>query len=670
MKCSLFQIAASLCLLAACSSLDQFEQYTASSQTSVSDEGLVKRIVFEMPEVFPGDAVSETKSSLKPSGESITFAWEATDTVGIYPNKGAQVYFLCEGGVGTNTVGFDGGGWSLRRNSTYTSYFPFVGDIYLDRKKIPVCFEGQEQIGVSSYDGARIFLASEGRSSENGALQFSFEMLNTVIRLNANLPAGTYTKVTLTVDEPEFVSSGTYDLSERTIHGIDYSNTLEISLRDFVLDRDEEVYIYLTSAPVKLAHKLVKVRFISTESIYLCEKTPSKDYTAGTWFGLNCSELQKIGFAFADPVVKELCVKNWDTDGDGEMSFAEAAAVTDIGTVFRGNNKITSFNEFQYFTGLTSLKDNTFQDCSALSSVTLPNSIKCIGNKAFYTCKSLTSLIFPDSVNSIGDDAFRNCSGLTSIVFPEGLSSVGRSAFLGCSGLTSIVFPEGLSSVGYSAFLGCSGLTSIVLPKSLSSIGANAFSGCSSLESATISGQFSITPGVLYTNRVFSDCEALKTVIFGEGITYIPDGSNTNSSRDNMFANCPNLATIILPSTLESIGDNAFRGCSGLTSIVFPESLTRIGLAAFIGCSGLTSLELPECLTSIGNYAFYNCSGLTSIHINAIALPEIANLNSSPMSVFDNTNNCPIYVPAVSMDAYKADDNWGIYSDRINAFGN
>ena len=104
------------------------------------------------------------------------------------------------------------------------------------------------------------------------------------------------------------------------------------------------------------------------------------------------------------------------------------------------------------------------------------------------------------------------------------------------------------------------------------------------------------------------------------------------------------------------------------------EIYNGVGSAA-ISPSPTGAVTIPSMLagrpvTCIGKYAFYNCSGLTSIHINAIALPEIANLNSSPMSVFDNTNNCPIYVPAVSMDAYKADDNWGIYSDRINAFGN
>ena len=92
---------------------------------------------------------------------------------------------------------------------------------------------------------------------------------------------------------------------------------------------------------------------------------------------------------FADANVKALCVANWDTNSDGELSLAEAAAVTDLGDVFQGSN-ITSFDELQYFTGLTSINESTFKNCTVLTSIIFPNSLTSIGESAFEGCTGLT----------------------------------------------------------------------------------------------------------------------------------------------------------------------------------------------------------------------------------------------------------------------------------------
>ena len=89
---------------------------------------------------------------------------------------------------------------------------------------------------------------------------------------------------------------------------------------------------------------------------------------------------------FADSNVKAICIANWDTNSDGELSEAEAAAVTDLGTLFRGKTTITSFDELQYFTGLNSIGDNAFSYCYGLTSITIPNSVTRIGESAFFKC--------------------------------------------------------------------------------------------------------------------------------------------------------------------------------------------------------------------------------------------------------------------------------------------
>lgn len=112
---------------------------------------------------------------------------------------------------------------------------------------------------------------------------------------------------------------------------------------------------------------------------------------------------------FTDDAVKALCVSNWDTTGDGELGEKEAAAVTSIGNVFKYNSTITSFDELQYFTGLTSIGVSAFSGCSNLTSVTIPNGVTLIDSYAFEGCSSLTSVTIPYSVTSIGSSPFYGC---------------------------------------------------------------------------------------------------------------------------------------------------------------------------------------------------------------------------------------------------------------------
>ena len=135
MKQSIFFLVASIGLLAGCSQMEQ----DFADVNSLCDGDLVEKVIFEVLPIKDGDD-PETRASAVPNGGTVGFVWEATDTVGIYPDKGSQVYFNIEDGVGTSSVSFTGGGWALKQNSTYVSYYPFVGDIYLKRDKIPVSF--------------------------------------------------------------------------------------------------------------------------------------------------------------------------------------------------------------------------------------------------------------------------------------------------------------------------------------------------------------------------------------------------------------------------------------------------------------------------------------------------------------------------------------------------
>ena len=333
---------------------------------------------------------------------------------------------------------------------------------------------------------------------------------------------------------------------------------------------------------------------------------------------------------FADDNVKAICVANWDTDGDGELSYAEAAAVTGLGTVFRYNTDIASFDELQYFTGLTSIGGAAFYGCIGLTSVEIPNSVTSIQNQAFRECTGLTSVVIPNSITSIGGAAFYGCTGLTSVEIGNSVTSIGYTAFRGCTGLNSMEIPNSVTSIGDWAFYGCTGLTSVEIGNSVTSIGNYAFEGCSGLEQIVVD-----TGNTVYDSR--NNCDAI-----------IETATNT------LIAGCKNT---VIPNSVTSIGNYAFRNCTGLTSVVIPNSVTSIGGSAFYGCTGLTSVEIPNSVTSIREWVFYGCTGLTSMTVHAEIPPTLGG------DVFDGNMGIPVYVPCGSMEAYQNAEGWSAFTN-------
>ena len=177
---------------------------------------------------------------------------------------------------------------------------------------------------------------------------------------------------------------------------------------------------------------------------------------------------------FEDALVKAICITNWDTDGDGELSYEEAAAVTTIGTEF-SEKGIYAFNELQYFTGLTSIPNDAFLNCNELLSIKLPDNIISINVAAFRGCASLKKIHIPANVESIKLQAFYGCISLISIDIPASVKTIQAGAFSNCRKLASVTFEKGSqlktigeiipSNITKGAFTNCTSLTFIEIPK-------------------------------------------------------------------------------------------------------------------------------------------------------------------------------------------------------------
>ena len=289
------------------------------------------------------------------------------------------------------------------------------------------------------------------------------------------------------------------------------------------------------------------------------------------------------------------------------------------------------FENFVVPEGVTEIDSSTFKDCKGVTSITLPKSLRKIGEYAFYGCAGLTEIVIPEGVTEIVDSAFEYCKSLTSITLPKSLRKIGKDAFEGCAGLTEIVIPEGVTEISTYAFSGCKSLTSITLPKSLRKIGEYAFKGCENLSEVHISDitawceiEFHSNP-LYYAKKLYVNGDLVENLVIPEGVTEI---------ASHAFNDYTWLTSITLPKSLRKIGEYAFHGCGYLSEIIIPEGLTEIGKYAFHWCKSLTSIKLPKSLRKIGEWTFDGCKKLSEVHISDITAwcgIEFGGYHSNPL---------------------------------------
>ena len=158
----------------------------------------------------------------------------------------------------------------------------------------------------------------------------------------------------------------------------------------------------------------------------------------------------------------------------GEEAFTYCTSLTAVHIL-----DIASWCEIRFNSGANPLyyAHHLFLNGEEIKDLLIPNNVTSIGDNAFSQCSALTSVFIGNNVTSIGTQAFSGCSGLTSVTIPNNVTTIGNHAFEGCSGLTSITIPQSVISIGAGAFKYCRGLTSVMIPNSVTSIGSEAFFG-------------------------------------------------------------------------------------------------------------------------------------------------------------------------------------------------
>ena len=182
---------------------------------------------------------------------------------------------------------------------------------------------------------------------------------------------------------------------------------------------------------------------------------------------------------------------------------------------------------------VTAIENSIFENCTSLTHVIIPNTVKSINSNSFKGCKSLRQITIPDSVKFIGESAFENCSSLTVITIPNGVTEISPKTFCGCKSLTIVNIPDTIKKIGECAFEDCSLVSKITIPNGITKIEKETFCGCKSLVSINI------------------------------------------------------------PDSVTEIESMAFFECESLNNLVIPQNVTNLGLNVFSGCKKMTSLTAP-----------------------------------------------------------------------------
>ena len=277
---------------------------------------------------------------------------------------------------------------------------------------------------------------------------------------------------------------------------------------------------------------------------------------------------------------------------------------------------------------VTSIDQYSFYQ-KTMTSVTIPDTVKKIGESAFYECKNLKNVHIPDSVTDLEPYSFGDCYALASFNIPKGITEIPAYAFEWAN-ITSLDIPDNITKIGEGAFGFCENLTSLTIPDSVTEIDAKAFQSCKGLKSFEIpknvtklSGNAFMSSGItmltvspenpVYDSRdncnavIETDTDKLIIGIYG---TKIPETIRTIGSH--AFESIHELSTLEIPVGVTTIEDYAFDECGSLANLTIPKTVKSIGKN--LCCQTRWNSDLGHSVTSVSEFLTINCVENSAAH--------------------------------------------------------
>ena len=407
------------------------------------------------------------------------------------------------------------------------------------------------------------------------------------------------------------------------------------------------------------------------------------------------------------------CFKFYATYSDPKSRYKSCDASTTITTGDTFQTGYVANRMTTAFIGncVTAIGASAFTEFSSLTTVNISNNVTSIGSHAFYECRNLGNVTLPSGLTSIGDHAFGYCQSMWNVVIPASVTSIGDGAFVFCNYLDSITcLATTPPTLGNNAFMGTNDCPIYVPCDSITAYkSANVWSDYASRIEA-------IEGSCTTQYRWIADCwlcqgydkyhKAKQQISYDGGETWTDTGvisamtleeansftcgyGASNPTSHHYYAeysdgtryaydtDCDYTLTYAEANpdcynpremTYAYIGgcydyiEGGFSNHTSLSSVTMSNSVRSIGDFAFYGCSALTSVTIPSGVAYVGAQAFRDCTSLQYITVESTIPPSASTLG---VYMFDNTNNCPIYVPCESLGTYKTASGWRRYADRI-----
>ena len=591
--------------------------------------------------------------------------WAENDTIGIYPATGDQLSFPIVDGVGTSTCVFNGGGWALKKSTSYTAYSPFNRQYYRkNSNELPISMLGQKQVGNdnSSHLGAYDIQIAKGTTPSSGKISFAFEHKVAIVRMDLVTPrAGEWTSVALE-SEGAFTTKAKMDLTKEIPEVIPTatSSSVELVLENVKTTTDDRsLVVYMMMLPVNLTGKSLNVKL--TDKLGNVYETSAS--VVNDKYDFKASSARWITAHF-----NEAHTYHVETAGKLSSLVSSSLKYSILSLKLSGNLNCTDFAFIRDMAGISNKGKKT---AGVLKSLDISQCNIVTGAKGFYTYNK-------DFDNADGTEGtYGYCTVKT-------INNILPSHVFSKTNLTSVILPTSITEIEYGAFWN-SKLQSVTIPNSVTSIntewqnyGEHPY-GYSEIENIYVANDhptFSSIDGILYDKsgtKLLACPGGKKSITIPNGVLSVANGAFsrtmylTNTEFLNKIKNPfsyrlfyrSNITSAVIPIGVTEIGSDVFYKCYNLSSVEIPEGITRIygGNFAF---SALKTVTLPSTLKEIDFDAFLGISTLKEVHCKAITPPWC----SDKYNTFGGASkeNCTLYVPAGSLNAYKSTDVWKDFS--------